>query len=100
MHDSLYIAREDGLIRYVEIDQQDQLLIKTTSKAGNLQRYIGTAFASLDVGMNSNDLLIAGGDTSNGGIYSVSHSLLSPSKLRSERHYRYKPSRMHLNLSK
>ena len=73
MHDDVYICREDGLLRFVEIDQTDQLLIKTTSPAGALRGFIGTAFASLDLSVNSShDMLIAGGDMSEGGIYLVS----------------------------
>lgn len=73
MHDDVYICREDGLVRLVEIDQADKLLVKTTSPAGALRGFIGTAFASLDLPPNSKyDMLIAGGDMSLGGIYLVS----------------------------
>ncbi|KAI9886682.1 MAG: hypothetical protein M1823_001526 [Watsoniomyces obsoletus] len=73
-HDALYIAREDGMVHYLEIDRGDSL-INTTSAAGALRTYIGTAFASLDLPLKTNDMLIAGGDTSAGGHYFVSQNI-------------------------
>ena len=68
----LYICRQDGLVWYLELDDNDDPLVRTTSHAGSLRGYIGTAFASLDIGVNTNDLLIAGGESSSGGLYMVS----------------------------
>ena len=73
-HDDVYIVRQDGHVRLIEIDEADQLLLKTTSPAGDIHNPVGTAFACLDVGLrNAPDMIIAGGYMGMGGVYLVSH---------------------------
>ena len=69
-HDDLYICREDGVVRFLEISEESEIMVDASMKAGILGCNIDTAFASLDLGLDRNDLLFAGGDMSNGGLYS------------------------------
>lgn len=71
MHHGLYICREDGLLRYLEIGQGDELVLQTSSRAGTLPCHVTTAFASLDLGVRHYDILMAGGHMSQGGFYLV-----------------------------
>lgn len=68
-HDDLYICREDGIVRFLEISQENDIMVDASMKAGILGCNIDTAFASLDLGLDRDDLLFAGGDMSNGGLY-------------------------------
>ena len=68
-HDDLYICREDGLVRFLEISEESEIMVDASMKAGILGCNIDTAFASLDLGLDRDDLLFAGGDMSNGGLY-------------------------------
>ena len=68
-HDDLYICREDGMVRFLEISEESEIMVDASMKAGILGCNIDTAFASLDLGLNRDDLLFAGGDMSDGGLY-------------------------------
>ncbi|KAI9880096.1 MAG: hypothetical protein M1830_005341 [Pleopsidium flavum] len=68
-HDDLYICREDGMVRFLEISEESEIMVDASMKAGILGCNIDTAFASLDLGLDRDDLLIAGGDMSDGGLY-------------------------------
>ncbi len=68
-HDDLYICREDGMVRFLEISEESEIMVDASMKAGILGCDIDTAFASLDLGLDRDDLLIAGGDMSDGGLY-------------------------------
>ncbi|PWW76412.1 hypothetical protein C7212DRAFT_187232 [Tuber magnatum] len=68
-HDDMYLAMEDGDIYFLEVDTQGPNLIQLANKACRLDCSIGTAFASLDFGLNKNDMLVAGGEMSSGGVY-------------------------------
>ncbi|TAQ91205.1 hypothetical protein B7494_g395 [Chlorociboria aeruginascens] len=76
-HDSIYLAREDGIIRYLELTSND--FLDSEVDVGELNRNNGTAFTILDppgkmkVGMAeySGDLLITGGESGVGGTYVV-----------------------------
>ncbi|KAH0538052.1 hypothetical protein FGG08_005314 [Glutinoglossum americanum] len=70
-HDDIFISREDGLVLFAEINSDDPFHLHASMCAGPLGCNIDTAFASLDLGMNRDDLLIAGGDMSVGGLYLV-----------------------------
>lgn len=67
--DDLYICREDGVVRFLEISEESEIMVDASMKAGILGCNIDTAFASIDVGLDRHDLLIAGGDMSDGGLY-------------------------------
>lgn len=70
--DDLYLAMEDGDIYFVEVNSEAPNLVELMNKAGHLDCAIGSAFAALDYGLERNDLVIAGGEMSSGGIYLVS----------------------------
>ncbi|KZF23443.1 hypothetical protein L228DRAFT_238011 [Xylona heveae TC161] len=68
-HDDLFLCREDGLVRFLEISDDSEMKVNSQMRAGMLDCNIDTAFASLDLGLDREDLLIAGGDMSVGGLY-------------------------------
>ncbi|KAI9789194.1 MAG: hypothetical protein M1816_006328 [Peltula sp. TS41687] len=71
-HDDIYIVRHDGHLRLIEIDQADQQLLKSTSPAGELGNCVGTAFATIDLGLRyKRDLVAAGGYMGTGGVYFI-----------------------------
>ncbi|KAG9243175.1 mono-functional DNA-alkylating methyl methanesulfonate N-term-domain-containing protein [Calycina marina] len=74
-HDCIYISREDGLIKCLEIHSDDEI-IKAELNIGILQTNCGTALASLEYihprsGDTSGDYLIAGGDSGLGAAYLI-----------------------------
>ena len=76
-HDDIYIVREDGLVKHLEIPAEDDL-ITADNNIGALQSNCGSALASLNYDgysrrdRSSGDLLITGGDSCGGGAYLVS----------------------------
>ena len=70
--DDLYLAMEDGDIYFVEVGLHGPNLVQLVNKASHLNCAIGSAFAALDYGLDRNDLLVAGGEMSSGGVYLVS----------------------------
>ncbi|KAI9831765.1 MAG: hypothetical protein M1819_004662 [Sarea resinae] len=68
-HDDLFICREDGIVRFLEISDESEIMVNASMRAGVLSCNIDTAFASLDLGLDREDLLISGGDMSPGGLY-------------------------------
>jgi len=69
--DDLYLAMEDGDIYFIEVEVGGPNLVQLMNKAGTLDCAVGTAFAALDYGLQRNDLLVAGGEMSSGGVYLV-----------------------------
>ena len=69
--DAIYLCREDGIIQYLEFRNDFDNVIDSTHQAGRLGINVNTAFAVLDIGPNTMDLLVAGGDTSPGGLWRV-----------------------------
>ncbi|KAL3428379.1 thermotolerance protein [Phlyctema vagabunda] len=72
--DDIYIAREDGLVKFFEIDVEE--FVNTDMRIGYFDCNIGPAFACLDYQkyvppFKGGDLLIASGDACNGGTYLV-----------------------------
>lgn len=75
--DDLYIVREDGLVKFLEIDADADDFIRADMNIGQLGRNNGTALASVynenpDDSTKTGDLLITGGDSCPGGTYMVS----------------------------
>jgi hypothetical protein len=68
----MYIALENGDIYFLEVDSQAEIFVQTVTRASQLDCSIGGAFAVLDFGLAYDDVLIAGGEMSSGGIYMVS----------------------------
>lgn len=94
----IYLAREDGSLRYVELRSahKNQLRIHSTDDAGQLNSSIDSAFAVLDVEQNRledgvlpndaldgkfaqgyPDVFLVVGDLSDGGIFEVSPSWIT-----------------------
>ncbi len=71
-HDDLFLCREDGIVKALDIAEETEVMLNAQVNAGALGCNIDTAFSSLDLGLNHPDLLIAGGDMSVGGIFEVS----------------------------
>ena len=67
--DDVYLCREDGVVRYLRIDDRRPQMIDSTHRAGILRVSIDTAFASVDLGVHHTDLLAVGGDLCNGGLW-------------------------------
>lgn len=67
--DSIYLCREDGVVRFLEISDNLPAKIDSSHAAGRLKANINTAFAVLDLGCQYDDLLVAGGDMSDGGLW-------------------------------
>lgn len=66
--DIIYLAREDGFVIHVEIDEHD--LLTSVTHVGPINTNISTAFTTAyDVFA---DVLIIGGDSGSGGIWKVS----------------------------
>jgi hypothetical protein len=86
-YDDIYIVREDGLVKHLEIQSEDDL-IAADNNIGALQSNCGTALASLNydgyskTSHTSGDLLITGGDSCGGGAYLV--SFLANDNLRND----------------
>ena len=66
--DNIYLCREDGVIRFLEISDTPPAIDSQTT-AGQLNININTAFATLHLGGEYHDLLVVGGDLSSGGLF-------------------------------
>lgn len=67
--DGIYLCREDGIVHFLDIKHGHPSLIDSTHEVGKLDTDIDTGFAVLDIGPHSSDLLAAGGDGSEGGLW-------------------------------
>ena len=65
--DNIYLCREDGIVRYIDIKYNLPQMLDSSHDAGNLDTNINASFAVIDLGPTAHDLLIAGGDSSEGG---------------------------------
>lgn len=83
LEDNIYLCREDGVVHFLEIKDQMGSMLDTTHKAGFLGVNINTSFAAIDMGFKAKtdierepkdvisvDMLIGGGDMSDGGRWS------------------------------
>ncbi|KAL8788821.1 MAG: hypothetical protein Q9213_001492 [Squamulea squamosa] len=67
--DNIYLCREDGVVRYIDIKENSHPMITSNYSAGILKANLSSAFATLDLGNESNDLLIAAGEMGDGGMW-------------------------------
>ena len=67
--DYIILCREDGIVQYMEIDHRMKQMIDSNHNVGRLGININTSFATVDLGVYTDDLLVAGGDESDGGIW-------------------------------
>ena len=80
--DDIYIAREDGLLKFLEIDCVE--FVESDMNVGEFEGRCGTALACIDykdLNYVTGDLLITGGDSCTGGAYLVGLLLLMGSKI-------------------
>ena len=83
IQDNIYLCREDGVVRFLEISEEIPHMIDSSHAAGHLETNVNTAFASLDCGDDFDDLLAAGGDMSDGGLWLFGPRLV-PTRLASK----------------
>lgn len=69
--DHILLCREDGIVQYLVIDQGIKQMIDTNHNVGRLGVNINTSFATVDLGLYTEDLLVAGGDESDGGLWDI-----------------------------
>ena len=67
--DCIFLFREDGIVQLLDIDIDVDHIVDTKHSAGKLRTNIDTSIAILDLGSKKVDLLVAGGDMSDGGIW-------------------------------
>ncbi|KAK3176563.1 hypothetical protein OEA41_007886 [Lepraria neglecta] len=67
--DGIYLCREDGIVQYLTLNHVDDYMLDSTHNPGRLGINVCTAFAILDLGPNTADVLAAGGDMGEGGLW-------------------------------
>lgn len=67
--DNIYLCREDGVVRYIDIREDSNPMVSSNYKAGLLNTNVGAAFATLDLGDEGHDLLVAAGEMADGGMW-------------------------------
>ena len=75
INNDIYLCREDGVVRWLEINEASEIgnvMVDSQMHPGVLGCNVDTAFATLDLGLTQPDLLVCGGDMSNGGLFTVS----------------------------
>ncbi|PLB55192.1 hypothetical protein P170DRAFT_346566 [Aspergillus steynii IBT 23096] len=66
-HDDIYLCREDGRIFYLGIGNDGE--VETQTHLGQLCCDVDAAFDILDIGHEGGDLLLAAGNTGDGGLF-------------------------------
>ncbi|EAU35614.1 hypothetical protein ATEG_03812 [Aspergillus terreus NIH2624] len=66
-HDDIYLCREDGQISYLEIGNDGG--VENQTHLGQLCCDVDGAFDILDIGNEGDDLLLAAGNTGDGGLF-------------------------------
>lgn len=66
-HDNIYLCRDDGVICFLQIKDSVAQMVDSIHQVDNLGVNIDTSFASIDLGAYGADLLVVGGDESDGG---------------------------------
>lgn len=67
--ENILLCREDGIVQYMVIDHSIKQMIDSNHNVGRLGVNVNTSFATVDLGVYTEDLLVAGGDESNGGLW-------------------------------
>ena len=65
----IFLCREDGIVQYLVINHGIKQMIDSNHTIGRLGVNINTSFATVDLGPCTDDLLVAGGDESDGGLW-------------------------------
>lgn len=69
--DNIILCREDGVVQYMVIDHDIKQMIDSNHNVGRLGVNINTSFATVDLGVYTQDMLVAGGDESDGGLWDI-----------------------------
>ncbi|RDW93542.1 protein thtA [Aspergillus mulundensis] len=67
MHDDIYLCREDGRIDYLGVGSDGE--VENQIQLGHLFCDVDAAFDILDIGYEGGDLLLAAGNTGDGGLF-------------------------------
>ncbi|KAL8845126.1 MAG: hypothetical protein Q9176_000294 [Flavoplaca citrina] len=67
--DNIYLCREDGVVCYIDVREDSRPMISSSHSAGILKTNLSNAFATLDLGRESNDVVIAASETGDGGLW-------------------------------
>ena len=67
--DNIVLCREDGIVQYMVVDHGIKQMIDSNHNVGRLGVNMNTSFATVDLGLYTEDLLVAGGDESDGGLW-------------------------------
>ena len=76
----IFLCREDGIVQYMVIDHGIKHMIDSNHNIGRLGVNINTSFATVDLGPCTADLLVAGGDESDGGLWDFPLRQKSPNQ--------------------
>ncbi|KAL6719851.1 hypothetical protein ACLMJK_001772 [Lecanora helva] len=72
--DAVYLCREDGIVQYISFFDSVIERSHDVCRADTLEASVDLAFATSDAGPKSTDLLIVGGRSGKGGLWSKSFS--------------------------
>lgn len=78
--DPIVLCREDGIVQYMVIDRGIEGMIDSNHNVGRLGVNINTSFATVDLGLYTQDLLVAGGDESDGGLWDFPPRQIDPNQ--------------------
>lgn len=78
--DNIILCREDGIVQYMVIDPGIEGMIDSNHHVGRLGVNINTSFATVDLGLYTQDLLVAGGDESDGGLWDFPPRQIGPNQ--------------------
>ena len=67
--ENIILCREDGIVQYMVIDHGTKQMIDSNYNVGRLGVNINTSFAAVDLGLYADDLLVAAGNESDGGLW-------------------------------
>lgn len=70
--DNIYLCREDGLIKFVDINHVRNRMIDGAHNAGQLHTAVDGAFTVIDLGPNHDDMLVASGQAGSAGLWRLS----------------------------
>ena len=67
--ENIILCREDGIVQYMVVDYGFKQMIDSNYNVGRLGVNINTSFATVDLGLYTNDLLVVAGNESDGGLW-------------------------------
>ena len=78
--DHIILCREDGIVQYMVIDHGIKQMIDSNYSVGKLGININASFAIVDLGLYTDDLLVAAGNESDGGLWNFPPRHKGPSQ--------------------